>query len=539
MPSPKFPARPQPFRDESFPGYIIRICIANCITSLRQICDFLNISNSALNYISGTSAFNNFIEKFAPTVAMKKEEIDSIFCEDIQYFDESRLLKCSRIRHPKFCVECLALHGRHLRVWENLTHTHCHDHQVRLIDTCQHCNTKATWNNFSFKYCSSCYKAWPSQPKSDVPYYQTITPGSTEYRALIEAFVFTLRPYDLIFESIQMLDLNSEEINFHLMQAHYLLTSKNYRNNWFSPYNTFEIPHSEPFFSCIPLRGHLDRLADIYARFDNAHELIDEKFKEKVEIDDICTLPRLKLANSKEDLNAQLRIHAAAYFLEIDLNSLYYLEEQKVITCLKMTAMHRAKLFDIRNLNLVNTDLLSKCEPICTNQGSLISLAELSKKLPFFAISLGEFLYLLKSSEIPMYTFKLANKWTDIYMDFHMLTQWLESIYFDRLPHELTSAQIFSITSLRPQELLEVLYPEQNLPADQINKEHILGLFNKYIVLNNLSQLHEINVQDLKKMLVKNHLIAKHRIRQRTFLYEKTPLTLETIQHCINELKFM
>ena len=154
---------------------------------------------------------------------------------------------------------------------------------------------------------------------------------------------------------MQTLNLCNEDIYIHLMQAHYLLSNRYFRQKWFENYNDFSGDFNVRRLLAT-IESDIKELSNSYGSVRTLSQCFEETFLVKKPINVLCRKTRLKLANGEADLNAHLKISEAANFLKIDLRSLHYLVSLKIVRPLNPNDPHRMQLFDVRDLKGMTED---------------------------------------------------------------------------------------------------------------------------------------------------------------------------------------
>lgn len=529
----RFPVRPRPFNEESFPGFLTRVCSENGRTSCRQLFEILGLPYRPSAYNSRGGEFLALLEKLAPSIQLSLDFLKKAFLTENYFFSGSRSIEDVSVRHPKFCPLCLINNGFHRKEWEVITNTHCALHKIFLIDRCTTCGCLAQWDSFNFSCCAYCSTSWSSikTVNSNLPPFYGLKPQDAAFDALIRAFHFTLRPCDLIFENIYTLSLDNEDIYFHLMQAHYLLASYKFRVEWFSSYSDLVFEVNLHHLLC-EMKSVIDNVSLTYIKVKTSYQAIEPKFKIKHPVQGVCRKLRLKLAISESDLNAQLKISESARFLGVDLKSLHYLFRKGFIRPLNPYHPHRMQLYDVRNLQKLSDRLIEKCvtESFYRNSDDLISLSNFERKLTYFNIHKGQFIELLIESDLILIWPKSGLVWGDIKVDIYSLIGFLESIFINSLPPILSAKEFGEITSIKNRDWFD---QKPSFP-----KSHVIDFYNEFLNVKRIARLHSVCSYKLKIMLCKNKvLVAKATPSAISPVVEKTAYNWRIIKQCISALK--
>jgi len=224
-----------PVIGESFLGYMTRLLYINGYSELRLVPQILNCKIYKSSYIPGTMDFSAFIMILAPTIELEVDKLIEFFKPYERAYQELRNIQDVVIYTPKFCPICIQEKPYFQDSWQFLHVTHCTAHQVMLIDQCPYCSKKfSDWNGYLFEGCPYCGCKWNSFefPIIDLPAYLLASLDSEQFDSIIDTLLFTLRPNDLMFRSLQGIALPVQEATMRLETAYTLLTHSKFRNQW-------------------------------------------------------------------------------------------------------------------------------------------------------------------------------------------------------------------------------------------------------------------------------------------------------------------
>lgn len=532
------PVRPRPMDDESFIGYVLRVASFNGRKTISALCDAIGLPRRNLN--RGLGPRDNLFRGLLTALNLGGTSIiDKIAHKEAEHYDESRSLKSTKVEHPKICVKCISESAYFKESWQKIHITHCDKHNLVLIDECPCCKKELIWHANIFERCPFCETSWGnvSVPTSREYEYQLLDTNRNSLRALIDTFVITLRPWDLMHNDLSSINIPNRVVHVHMQQAFALLTDKRFREKWVSHYRCKEFPFAKRMFQHLEVADffelrQLPSSVQSAATFDNLLES---------EVIEAISTRRKKLAKEDKDLRAQMGIIEAAQFLRMQKSDLYILKDNGLCNTLKEEELERHFLFDVTDVNRINAILLSKA--IFGNvEHNLSPLRQVQEKLGYFGISIGKLLCLLAESDIEIYVTESATHWHEIYVDPFVFFKWLESIFHNLLPDIITPTIIFKIAGLNWDQYLTVVkFENQNAALNGtrfIHSATMVDFFNKYVVLNRIAYIHSQSTKLLHDMLEANSLQPKYRLDDRkiVYIYDNHPSSIDIIDRCIRKL---
>ena len=138
--SPKLLIRTIPKSNESWPGYLLRLCMANEFTGLKDLARILKISTLELI----ASPPDQVLPKFGiqwDSIISKSTVITRTTQNKAR--GAALLKSIGRSRFGRVCSACLTEDGEcpHFRaIWDNPCQLVCQKHQLFLVDSCPKCN---------------------------------------------------------------------------------------------------------------------------------------------------------------------------------------------------------------------------------------------------------------------------------------------------------------------------------------------------------------------------------------------------------------
>ena len=154
----------EPFSDESFIGYILRLAEMNEIPDIRWIFGFIKPDKNFrtdCQYSFDFTVDTLALSRFAVITEDRLREILYVHHLRDELYNPKRLqvfgqqiptdLICRE--NPKFCQVCLSESNYCRKVWEIAFVTACPVHQCRLIDHCPACQGKLNWKRSNIHRC--------------------------------------------------------------------------------------------------------------------------------------------------------------------------------------------------------------------------------------------------------------------------------------------------------------------------------------------------------------------------------------------------
>lgn len=139
----KLLVRPKPFPDESFLGYIIRLCEVNGYISPLDVLEAIGDSNYRFKtYLSDElqpdlESFALLVQKgYSEPKVQPKPFIDSNYRKFLNSLVKPKMIQSTR---PKFCPLCLQSTAYYRAVWDLPVVTACPIHKCLLITNCPNC----------------------------------------------------------------------------------------------------------------------------------------------------------------------------------------------------------------------------------------------------------------------------------------------------------------------------------------------------------------------------------------------------------------
>lgn len=157
--------RPRPLTQESTPGYLLRVAMANGLSSIpalfRACCDRGSLFPfDALRKLLGLED-EEVLQLFGPLPSRwgKNEPPEELTVQDFIH------------TYRRWCPLCLSKQAYQQGYWDLKLVTLCTRHQVWLQDRCPQCGAKQGWNGSSLLYCTCgyCLSDGSAEPAGGLP----------------------------------------------------------------------------------------------------------------------------------------------------------------------------------------------------------------------------------------------------------------------------------------------------------------------------------------------------------------------------------
>jgi hypothetical protein len=156
--TPTLLLRPKPYAGESLAGYQLRVAEANGYPSgIWLLTHFLKTSRITINSPEHAA-------KVASILGLEAAELNRLtytYDEEpprnyVRYFGQKVHLRHIKIKSPAICPHCLKEQAATSAFWELKYAVACPFHNIRLIDWCQQCGQKISWERSQVCICPRC-----------------------------------------------------------------------------------------------------------------------------------------------------------------------------------------------------------------------------------------------------------------------------------------------------------------------------------------------------------------------------------------------
>lgn len=138
---------------ESIRGLLLRYCDENGWPTLRQFCIFIGITPAGISQGKGLDTLA--IALGVPEAALVQLVYDRVSNHAVDFQGQRLPTSLLQTKNRSVCPECIASEGHSRWWWEFDFAPICHEHSLRLVDTCG-CGKPLTWGDASLGCCKEC-----------------------------------------------------------------------------------------------------------------------------------------------------------------------------------------------------------------------------------------------------------------------------------------------------------------------------------------------------------------------------------------------
>lgn len=241
--------RPEPLENESFNGFLLRIGKLNCMFENSEIVNYLGCDPTTAPGHSGwletpsKHIFRSLERKLERPLNKQqarfkeRDQLRWLFAKDRMVFD-------LRLGFPRICPACVLEHGTLDWRWGLAVTAHCPEHECRLTSSCPNCERKLKWTSSLLIGCPHCEQSWGKIPypresmitNTERQLWKDMGTGTgTMDESLLHdiclAIVVSMRPFDLIFESVRTCPRMMDYSQF-VARAYTLLENPSANASW-------------------------------------------------------------------------------------------------------------------------------------------------------------------------------------------------------------------------------------------------------------------------------------------------------------------
>ena len=169
-----------PFSDESFIGYLLRLAELNCYPTVSWILQLARIRSYA-NSASNAAFDPSFdLQPLSEITGIEENQLTTLLYEPVAYqrgmrspefytFGGTLPRYLIRTERPKICLGCLKEASYIRKIWELAPVTACPIHKSVFLDECPKCNRRISWTRPGISKCV-CEFDWRevrAEPLSD------------------------------------------------------------------------------------------------------------------------------------------------------------------------------------------------------------------------------------------------------------------------------------------------------------------------------------------------------------------------------------
>lgn len=501
----RLPVRPAPVTNESFIGYCLRLAKVNGRLHINELNKALGLSFSKYQFCVGHGKFDAYLEKLAPMLLRDTDDLVEHFFEyqNLELVDsKKRMIQSLTCSKPKICVHCLS-EGKGLQAdWLYLHNTHCDIHQVALMDVCPECGEPFDWKTSLMNGCDSCEESWSecSLPHSSTPVYQKILDDALKQdnQSLLDAFyaVFavTLRPNDFIINRQTRLDMPNKESHQRHLQAYALIHSPLYARQWAKEYE--KAGHLTPFLHGNPLLHFIKQTSELFGYPVE----INHRYSHTRDENESAIRPYRNKVAERIPLSRHVGLLEAATFLGIDAQGLGRLLDQHIVLPIHESYFLTDTLFDLESLIEVDLKVWGKSKQPQNKatKPPLVPVMDLFPALEAFCLSPATLLAIcLKEPEIPFYSVG-GTHWYELSVNKTEFFEWLEDIYLQHIPDEISVADFKKMTGTDEKQCRELVRSTSLsfkpwVKSDVISDKTLIEFFESFSILGRFLKLYEMD----------------------------------------------
>lgn len=149
---------PGPEDNESFLGYLLRLCEKNYRRSPIQIIRLTQVRlrgdmRTTFRFVFRADMLASFADLTRCSVAELKKLQHPSLREKMQSYGRGVARSQIRLKYPKVCARCLQESAHCRRAWDFAALTVCLAHRCKLLDQCPNCKLRLTWTRSSVTHC--------------------------------------------------------------------------------------------------------------------------------------------------------------------------------------------------------------------------------------------------------------------------------------------------------------------------------------------------------------------------------------------------
>jgi len=245
----RFAIRPEPFEDESFNGFLLRVGKLNCIFRPAEILDRLGSQSTPASLNPGWleaptrltfKALESKLER-----PLESHRVRFKAREQLQWLrSEDRMISDLRLGFPRICPDCVSEQGYLDWRWGLAITAHCPKHERLLVESCPDCDKQLKWSGSLLIGCPHCDTNWSDMElshaseisKTERYIWQETSAdfGNVDKRLLKDicvAISTAMRPFDVIHEPVKYCPSLVMHSDF-VRRAYLLLESPEMNASW-------------------------------------------------------------------------------------------------------------------------------------------------------------------------------------------------------------------------------------------------------------------------------------------------------------------
>ena len=495
-----------PVENESFIGYVLRILDINGYSDIRVLSQILNCKLYKASFTPGTKEFYELVNVLAPCLKLNDDIFLTYFMPNARLYKEARYVQDIAVYTPKLCPLCIKEKLYFQDGWQILDVTHCAIHEMMLLDQCPNCHAPFDeWYCFLFQGCPYCGCKWYSFgfDRQPLPTYQSATLNVQQQDALWDTLLFTLRPIDLMFRSLQGIEIRVDDVVKRLEVAYALLTHPAQRKAWIEHAMSANDYHFEPSFEGQSIETIIEHKSQFFQQVTSSTDTVDLQV---IPFVGHLTHRRNKVAESGTPFQCHLGLKEIAFILGLTTNDINQLTDNRVIQPLDAQAILRDQLFSLNAITNLLDLINDNAHPVESDIG-LIQVHEFLPFLRYFGLSAGSFFSIFPSLKGRYYRNNLKSNWLDLLVNYDEMIQVLDDLYLSLLPENVDKKSFQSIYGLSDEQMDNLIkntdlhYSNWKRTQQCIHKNVIVKFCSQFIVLNRIAKLKQKNVHIFVKEL--------------------------------------
>ncbi len=536
---------------ESGQGFLLRLAVSNGRFELGKLAQAIDYKYKPSSFILGGSDFNNFLNALSAHTDLTGDDLNEKFSKSINLTGDSLAITDIRLPTPKICPDCMENEdSRYIKEsWEYAHHTHCHEHNVPLIDRCPYCTKPLSWNGDIFAGCSCCgyrWKSFNSLPEA-LPRYQTICDELTELElseylsALYQNLIYVSRPFDLSFDKFKQLPEGLFCIS-DLFEMAFQLTvcdeAKTYweqmRLNHFSVDNNLNKLNDDSLKMLAKLPENKYSLTFLKNRVKNQPLQCFLPIRQR----EMVSTLRSRNSRSVNDYQYQISLGLAAKLLGVDKKTINALVELKLVSAYSGSLNSKARIVSGSSIATLINEIIEHSIEIGDRQKQLISIKDLMKGLPYFNCDLSSLVNIIVINKCQTY---IDNKGTfsipSLLINREEISAHLENYFVESIQFNLSRSKLQQVCTLKSHQYIELKntfnFQEIGPTASfaKLNPVQISLFFEKYILINRWAKISGVKLRSVIQFLKCESSVIPNPIleHQDIFIYEKSDELMDSL----------
>lgn len=217
----RFAIRPEPYEEESFNGFLLRVGKLNCIFKPAEILDCLGTQSTTASDPPGwleapsRATFKALESKLERPLESHRVRFKAR--ELLPWLrSENRMISDLRLGFPRICPDCVSEQGYLDWRWGLAITAHCPKHERVLVESCPNCNRQLNWSGSLLIGCPHCDQTWrdierrsaSEMTETERHIWRDLDAefgyvDESRLRDICRAISIAMRPFDLIHESVK------------------------------------------------------------------------------------------------------------------------------------------------------------------------------------------------------------------------------------------------------------------------------------------------------------------------------------------------